>query len=119
LSHPHFDKEGDAEGKVKCDVTGERVSFKEAQFDHKKPMTFQVIVMTFIAAYGIEIKAEMLSAAADNQYVTTFVDRHLEQGFRECHHKVAVLRIVQTRVNRSRGGSERLTKPKRPVQLKA
>jgi hypothetical protein len=79
----HFDKEGDAEGKVKCDITGERVSFKEAQLDHKKPMTFQVIVMTLIAAYGIEIKAEMLSAPADNQYVTTFVDQNLEQRFRE------------------------------------
>lgn len=115
----HFDKEGDAAGTVKCDVTGERVSFKEAQLDHKKPMTFQVIVMTFIAAYGIEIKAEMLSAPADNQYVTTFVDEDLEQRFRRYHHKVAVLRIVKTRVNRSLGGSERLTKPKRPVQLKA
>jgi hypothetical protein len=115
----HFDKEGDVEGKVKCDVTGERVSFKEAQLDHKKPMTFQVIVMTFIAAYGIEIKAEMLSASADNQYVTTFVDQDLEQRFREYHHKVAVLRIVKTRVNRNLGGSERLTKPKRPAHLKA
>jgi hypothetical protein len=99
--------------------TGERVSFKEAQLDHKKPMTFRAIVMTFIAAYGIEIKAEMLSAPADNQYVTTFVDKDLEQKFREYHHKVAVLRIVKTQVNRSLGGSERLTRPKRPVRLKA
>jgi hypothetical protein len=115
----YFDREADAEGKVRCDVTGERVSFREAQLDHKKPMTFQVIVMTFIAAHGINIEAGMLSAPADNQYVTTFVDKDLEQKFQEYHQKVAVLRIVKTQVNRSLGGSERLTKPKRPVQLKS
>jgi hypothetical protein len=82
-------------------------------------MTFQVIVMTFIAAHGINIEAGMLSAPADNQCVTTFVDKGLEQKFQEYHQKVAVLRIVKTQVNRSLGGSERLTKPKRPIQLKS
>jgi hypothetical protein len=115
----HFDREADGEGKVRCDVTGERISFKEAQLDHKKPMTFQVIVITFIAAHGIRIEAGMLSAPADNQYVTTFVDKDLERKFQDYHQKIAVLRIVKTQVNRSLGGSEKLTKPKRPVQLKS
>lgn len=113
----HFDKDSDAEGKVACEVTGERINIKEAQLDHKKPLTFQVIVVTFIQANGIEIKPEMLSVPQDKQYVTTFVDKDLEQRFREYHHRVASLRIVKTRVNRALGGSERIIKPKRPVLL--
>lgn len=113
----HFAEFGDTEGKVRCEVTGEKVSFPEAHLDHKKPLTFQVIVTTFIKARKIEIRPEMLSVPSDAQFVTTFADRELEAAFREYHHSVRMLRIVKARTNLSLGGSERITQPKRPVLL--
>lgn len=57
----HFEKHGDTEGKVRCEVSGEMVASYESHLDHKKPMTFQVIVTTFVAANKIEIRTDMLS----------------------------------------------------------
>jgi hypothetical protein len=74
----HFQKHGDAEGKVPCEVLPEGV-----------------------------------------QFVTVFADEDLRQRFRNFHNSIADLRIVATKVNLSLGGSERLTKPKRPVVLPA
>lgn len=113
----HFERHGDAEGKIPCEVTGEMVALYESHLDHKKPMTFQVIVTTFIAANKIEVKADMLSTPEDAQFSTTFVDEELQRKFREYHRSVASLRIVKARTNLSLGGSERITKPKRPVVL--
>jgi hypothetical protein len=46
-----FANHGDADGKVKCEITEEMVTADESHLDHKKPMTFQVIVQTFITAH--------------------------------------------------------------------
>jgi hypothetical protein len=113
----HFEKYGNAEGKVPCEITGEMVARYESHLDHKKPMTFQVIVTTFIAANRIEVRRGMLSISRDAQFVTTFMDKDLEQKFCEYHKDVAKLRIIKARENLSLGGSERITEPKRPVIL--
>jgi hypothetical protein len=41
------DHRGD-DGKVSCAVTGERILRDEAHMDHRPPMTFEVIVTTFL-----------------------------------------------------------------------
>jgi len=114
----HFDKHGDAQGKVKCEVTGELVGKDESHLDHKKPMTFQVIVHTFIIANNIQISSDMLSPSKDAQFVTTFVDKDIERRFQEYHAKVAQLRILKTSANLSLGGQERITEAKQPVLLR-
>jgi len=111
----HFEVHGNGEGKVRCEVSGEMVGLKESHLDHAKPMTFQVIVQTFITANKIEIALEMLSEPADHQFVTTFVDEDLARRFREYHRGVMQLRIIKAKENLSLGGSERMRKPKRPV----
>jgi len=117
-----FALHGDADGKVKCEITEEMVTADESHLDHKKPMTFQVIVQTFITANKIEIQPSMLSTKADKQFVTTFVDKALEQKFRDYHKDIvernSSLRIVKARENLSLGGSNRITKSKRPVVLR-
>jgi hypothetical protein len=115
----HFREFGDADGKVPCEVTGKRVAHYESHLDHKPPMTFQVVVETFVAANKIEISGEMLSAPADAQFATTFVDGDLKHQFVEYHSSVTRdrLRIVAKKENLRLGGSNRLTKPKRPVIL--
>ena len=90
----HFEQHGNAEGKVPCEVTGEMVAIYESHLDHKKPMTFEVIVRTFVAANKLTIRPEMLSISGDAQFVTTFADEDLRQKFREYHNSVADLRIA-------------------------
>jgi hypothetical protein len=113
----HFAEHGNADGKVPCEETGELVAIYESHLDHKGPMTFDVIVKTFIASHKVTITHGMLSVPADAQFVTTFVDEEIRQQFRDYHHSVCKLRIVAAKANLSLGGSERLRKPKRPVVL--
>ncbi|HBL12139.1 MAG TPA: DUF3223 domain-containing protein [Cyanobacteria bacterium UBA11162] len=114
-----FKKYGDENGKVECDITGERVAIYESHLDHKKPLTFQVLVKTFIEANSIEIKTEMLSMSQDAQFQTTFVDLEIKEKFRRYHHKMAQLRIIKAEHNLSLGGSERITKSRNPVMISA
>lgn len=112
-----FEQYGDGDGKVECEITGDKIAKYESHLDHKKPMTFQVIVQTFIAANRITPAPEMMSIAQDSQFVTTFVDQGIVDAFREFHKNVAKLRIIGAKKNLSLGGSERMTKIKRPVVL--
>jgi len=82
-----------------------------------KPMTFQVIVTTFVKAKKIDIEADVLSPPGDAQFSTTFIDQDLSEEFREYHRSVAKLRIVSARSNLSLGGSERIREPQNPVDL--
>jgi len=56
-------------------------------------------------------------AEVDAQFSTTFLDVEMRERFREYHHEVADLRIVSAQKNLSLGGSERMRKPKNPVEL--
>jgi Protein of unknown function (DUF3223) len=113
----HFDKYGDSDGKVKCEITGQKVAIYESHLDHKKPTTFEVIVHTFIAASKLEINPEMLSKPRDGQFAVTFVDKQIEGAFRSYHATIAKLRIITKNANLRLGGSERMIAPKRPVRL--
>ena len=110
-----FKNHADEKGCIECEVSGNKITIYESHLDHKKPLTFQVIVITFIHANQIEINNEMLSLSVDGQFETEFLDLSLKEKFREFHHRVAQLRIINPKANLSLGGSERILKSKRPV----
>jgi len=112
-----FKQHGDENGKVECEVSGNKFAIYESHLDHKKPLTFQVLVNTFIAANNISISKEMLSTAQDAQFETEFIDQSIKNKFKEYHHKMAQLRILNPKINLSLGGTERITKSKRPVPI--
>lgn len=112
-----FADHGDNDSKVPCEISGERISWNEAHLNHKKPMTFQVIVGTFVSANKIKIEKEMLSMAKDAQFTIKFVDKDIEAKFKEYHHGVADLRIIKARNNLSLSGPERITKSRMPVRI--
>lgn len=112
-----FEKFADEDGKVECDISGDKIAIYESHLDHQKPLTFQVIVNTFVAANDIEIKRQMLSISQDAQCQTTIVDLNLKDKFRRYHHKIAQLRIIKAAHNLSLGGSERILKSRNPVLI--
>ena len=113
----HFRRYADSDGCVACEVTGETIRIDEAHMDHMKPMTFQVIVETFLVANRLQITPNMLSRPRDAQFATTFTDSTVAERFRQYHHQIAKLRIVKAKANLSMGGKERLRPPINPVVL--
>ncbi|MGI8989576.1 MAG: DCL family protein [Bryobacteraceae bacterium] len=112
----HFDKFGDNDGKVECEITGEKVAIDESSRSQEAD-DFEVIVHTFIAANKLEITPEMLSRPGDCQFAVTFADKEIEGAFRTYHATIAKLRIITANANLRLAGSERMIPPKRPVTL--
>lgn len=114
----HFKTYGDASGRVPCELTAELIGIDEAHLDHAYP-TFGHLVVTFWAARGWqhEVPAGVLSASADGQTTTTFVDPAVSQAFAAFHHSVALLRIVRAKVNLSMAAGQRKPKVKQPVAI--
>ena len=117
-----FEINGDSDGRVKCAVTGELISFDEAHVDHMAPMTFQVIVRTFLAANeDIEPGYHLMTSPADEQFTTTITDSDVRERFRKYHATIAgsgVLRVVKARVNLSQGSKNRIRETSEPVRLR-
>jgi hypothetical protein len=110
-----FEEYGDKQGRVKCEVTGNLVAQYEAHLDHKKPLTFQVIVYTFVKSRRIELHPSMIVRPADGEFSRKLADKNIEMQFVEYHDGVADLRIVAKQVNLQLAGSARIIPSKRPV----
>jgi hypothetical protein len=114
----HFDRHGDENGRVPCDITGELLLPHESHLDHAHPMTFEVIVRGFLAAERVTPSRSILSGFQDQQFATTFTDPDRAQRFRDYHHQAAHLRIIQSGLNLSLGGAMRMRKLKQPVVIR-
>ena len=93
------------------------ITIEEAHLDHMPPMTFQVIVESFLTANAIVPNQSMLTEMKDAQFSTIFTDKELERRFREYHHAIAKLRIVAAKANLSAGGKHRIRDAHRPVLI--
>jgi hypothetical protein len=111
-----FERHGNSEGKVKCEVTDKLVAHYESHLDHKKPLTFQVIVHTFIKAFKIELHPDMIATHGDGEFSRRLADKEIEANFIVYHDSAADLRIITKRANLQLAGSERIIPPKRPVR---
>lgn len=114
----HFKIYGDATGRVPCELTGELIQIDQAHIDHAYP-TFGHLVVAFRAVRGWQrdIPLGVLSAPADCQATTSFVDPAVSLSFADFHHSVALLRIVSARANLSMAAGQRRPKVKQPVTI--
>jgi hypothetical protein len=110
-----FAEFADAEGRVPCAETGERIIKSEAHMDHRAPMTFEVIVLTFLAGRGMAYADVPITEGQDNQTTAEITDLALGEEFRRYHAKVALLDLVRNKVNLAQSGRNRM-KPTR-IQL--
>ena len=116
-----FENHGDEEGKVRCEVTGEMVSQDECHIDHKGALSFNVLVEMFIAASGIEVTRNLVSAPADNQYVAELIDAEMKKRWIEMHtssvNRSKSLRVVKKEVNLKLASSAKIVPSKNPIIL--
>ena len=100
---------------VRCVISGEIVEWEECQVDHKSPLTFSVIVKSFIVANNLDISKIEYTYSNSREI---FVDEAITEKFYEFHKKMAVLRIISTKENRKLSGSARVKPTKKDSILK-
>lgn len=105
-----------ADGLVACGKTGERIAPDDGHMDHMPPMTFEVIVTTFLQGRGLRLDDVPLSKAADEQVATTLTDNALSDAFRQYHGGVARLEFVKDQVNLGQASRHRLKSGRITVQ---
>lgn len=103
-----FAQHKDGDGLVTCGVTGERMRLNDAHMDHRPPMTFEVIVTTFLASRGISAADVPISSGRDEQVVPEILDSGLVAAFRTFHNQVARLDLVKSTANLAQASRERL-----------
>lgn len=96
------------DGLVACAVTGERIARDQAHMDHRPPMTFEVIVTTFLCGCGLSLDDVPLTSGQDDQVSPEVTDDVLREKFRSYHARVARLDFVKSTVNLAQGSRYRL-----------
>lgn len=97
-----------ADGLVACAVTGERIARDQGHMDHRPPMTFEVIVTTFLCGRGLSLADVPLSTGQDEQVSPEVMDQKLYEAFRSYHASVARLDFVKDTVNLAQASRHRL-----------
>jgi hypothetical protein len=102
----------DANGMVKCAETGEPTAPDHTHMDHRPPLTFEVLVTTFLEGRGLGVEDVPLTSGQDEQVSPEITDSELSEAFRNYHAKLARLDLVKIKVNLSQSGRHRM-KPSR------
>jgi hypothetical protein len=114
----HFAAFSDSNGRVPCEMTGELLTNFEARLDYA-PTSFRDIVWGYRAAQGWEIAIPLgiVTAGADAQTITTFIDIEAMGLFRAFHSQNASLRIISKSLGQSRIVATRSNAIRQPVRL--
>ena len=118
--HRFFAEHGDERGSVPCEITAARIGFEDAHLDHAWP-TFGQIVAAFRAAraWTREIPPGIVTLPADAQTQSVLLDVDVAAAFKEFHHDLAMLRIVERKANLSMAAGQRRPVVQRPLRLSA
>jgi hypothetical protein len=76
--------------------------------DHRPPMTFEVIVTTFLCGRGLSLDGVPLTTGKDDQVSPEVTDEGLREAFRIFHAGVARLDFVKDSVNLAQASRNRL-----------
>lgn len=101
-------------GNVVCPVTGAPLTKLNSQVDHVAPMTFQVIVMTYLAARDLhhaDIRLEPINGMAA-EYV--LASAGIAEDFRQYHARVACLDVLSIQAHNNIGNKHNI----RPGRLR-
>lgn len=103
-----FVEHQDADGLVSCAVTGERISKDQGHLDHRPPMTFEVLVSTFLQGKGLNYEAVPITNGEDEQTTPEITDENLSEQFRQYHGDLAKLDFVTIKINLAQSAKHRI-----------
>ncbi len=93
---------------MKCQESGEYLTYEELNVDHRQPNTFSVIVDRFIEIKKLNVnEIELLQIEGGPNEIA---NKDLKTEFREYHKEKANLRLVKRELNLSRTYQGRLGK---------
>lgn len=94
----YFEIHADADGKVLCELTGEKIEIGEAHIDHQPPATFDKLVHDFVREYAP--KTSFSNFIRHTEFVYgQFFDLALSAAFFKYHQSHCQLRVVQDSAN--------------------
>jgi hypothetical protein len=105
------------DGLVSCSITGERIAPDEGHIDHKPPMTFEVIVSTFLQGRGLAFADVPVTNGHDEQVTPELADSALADHFRRYHAGVAKLDFVKARANLAQAPKHRVKGGRLRIEL--
>jgi len=97
-----------SDGAIECAVSGKLITREQGHMDHRPPLTFQVIVRTFLVANNLRVNDVQLSESSDNQFTTTLEAPEIAEKFREYHSSVATLDFVAKSINLAQSSKHRI-----------
>ena len=109
-----FANNRDADGLIACAVSKERIAPECGHMDHRPPITFEVIVTTFLEAHSLVYDAVPITHSLDNQVTPTLIDTALADDFRGYHARVARLDFVGDTINLAQSSRARI----RPTRIR-
>lgn len=98
------------DGLVPCAETKEPLGWSDGHMDHRPPMTFQVIVDTFLVHEELEFDDVPITERGQTVGPPKLTDPELGAGFRSWHRKNADLDFVASGVNLSQASKHRRKK---------
>ncbi|SFU41963.1 Protein of unknown function [Pustulibacterium marinum] len=112
----NYFKENAKNGKVKCQETGDFLTYEALNIDHRQPNTFSVIVDRFLEIKNLNLsKIEYLQI---NGGPNELADKILKTEFRNYHKEKAILRLVKKELNLSRAYQAKIGKTKKDLTIK-
>lgn len=92
------------DGRLPCELTGERLLPTEGHLDHIAPHTFLRLATLFLEAHGLDIDTVPLAPPRDGEIGRRLLEPDLADRFRTFHARVARFRFIAARENLSLGG---------------
>ncbi|MBO89547.1 MAG: hypothetical protein CMP14_08495 [Rickettsiales bacterium] len=108
--HKYFSANKDNDEKILCAVTKERIAVSECHMDHRAPLTFEVIVETFLKNKRLNYQDVKISTGLDNQTAPEIIQPGLAEDFREYHNKIAEISFVKSNINLKHSALNRIKK---------
>jgi hypothetical protein len=103
-----------AEGLVTCAETAKLMAPEQAHMDHRAPMTFEVLVTTFLEGRGLGVQDVPLTSGEDEQVSPEITDSELSEAFRRYHANLALLDLVENKINLAQSARHRM----KPTRIK-
>jgi hypothetical protein len=97
-------------GTVQCSLTGATLDRDSCHIDHAPPMTFERIVLEFLARSGLTLEIVPTTHGADDQVHTRITDPALVAAFRAYHAAVARLIPIRREINLAQSSQHRLSR---------
>ena len=98
----------DASGRAPCAITGERITREQGHMDHLPPLTFEVLLVTFLCAIDRQIDEVQLAPSRDNQIGRDLAEPSLSVAFRAFHARTANLEFIKSELNLAKAQAHRI-----------